>query len=161
MADEPRLIIRKWFDDAFAECKVIAANLKKRDGVNASFEADYEMSEENLKSLFLTTGLDIIFVIKKVRAEPIKAGRLTIGYRHFLGVQPCVIDKRNADGTVNILAAELLDKALDEVRRIIRENVDAGSAIVMLREEQPASARIAPSMILHGDTAVVRWDEHV
>lgn len=158
---EPRLTLRTWFDSSTAPGKVIAANLKKRDDVNATFESDYEMGEENLRSLFLVNDLDIIFIIKKIRVEPITRGRGTIGYRHFIGVQPCVIDKREADQDILVLATEMVGKAMSEVRRVLRENVDAGSSIIMLREEQPAITRIGQSTLLYGDTARIRWDEFV
>jgi hypothetical protein len=155
---EPRYIIRTWFDPSFEACKVNADDMIKHDERNATFEADYEMGENNLKTLFIDVGLDIIFVIKKVRTEPIKAGRNTIGYRHFIGIQPCVINKL-LGGTINVQATELLGKALDEVRRVIRESIDSGSMITM-SNEQPEIQRLG-STLLHGDTCIVRWEQYI
>jgi hypothetical protein len=154
---EPRYTIRTWFDSG-GSSKVTAANLKKRDDVNATFEADYEMSETDLKHLFVTADLDIIFVIKKVRTDPIKAGRNTIAYRHFIGIQPVVVNKL-VDGSLNVEASELLGKALSEIRRIIKEEIDTGGTL-SLSVEQPEIQRLG-STLLHGDTVVISFDQYV
>lgn len=156
MTDEPRYTIRTWFDTVGG--KVTAANLAKRDATLASFEAQFEMTETDLKYLFATAGLDIIFIVKKMApsVEPIFRGRTTIGHRHFIGIQPVVVNKFS-DGALNVEGSELLGKALAEIRRIIAAEIDTGGTIV-LAQEQPSIERIG-STLLFGDTVIIRFSQ--
>jgi len=154
---EARSTLRTWFDNGGGS-KVTAANMKKRNTVNATFIAVFEMSETDLKFMFDTKGYDVIFVIKKVRTSPIIRGRDTIGYEQFVGVQPVVVNKFIA-GTMNVEGSEMLGKALDEIRRILRAEIDTGGTVV-LSSEQPSIER-AGSTLLYGDTCIIRYDQFV
>lgn len=151
---EARYTIRTWFDTTGG--KITAANLKRRDNVNGTWEAQFEMTETDLKYIFDTAGIDVIFVIKKIRGEPIIRGRTTIGQREFIGIQPVVVNKFKT-GVLNVEGSEMLGKALAEIRRIIAAEIDTGGTIV-LAQEQPSIERIG-STLLFGDTVIIRFNQ--
>lgn len=154
---EPRLTLKTWFNSG-AGTKVVAANMKRRDDADAKYEADYELSETDLKFLFETKALDVVFVVTTIRVEPIVRGGLTFGYRHFLGVQPTTILKYNSGGAL-VVGPEMLDKALEEVRRIVRTNTLSGSVITPEPERQ--ETKRLGSTVLYGSTCSVRYEQYV
>jgi len=150
---EGRSTIRAWFDTTGG--KVTAANLAKRAGGNATWEAQFEMTEQDLKYIFDTAGIDVVFIVSKVRSEPVIRGRTTIGVRDFIGIQPVVVTKYKT-GIVNIEGSEMLGKATAEIRRIVAAETDTGGT-VMLSQIQSATEK-AGSTVLFGDKVIIRYD---
>jgi len=116
------------------------------------------MTEQDLKYIFDTAGIDVVFIISKVRSEPIIRGRTTIGVRDFIGIQPVVVTKYKT-GIVNIEGSEMLGKATVEIRRIVAAETDTGGT-VMLAQIQSATEK-AGSTVLFGDKIIVRYDSFV
>lgn len=159
--EDPRLVIRQLFDPSEAEYAVTPSNLLEEDGVTqAKHEANYEYSELMIERLMLENPfhLDIIFIITLIGENPPDGGASgAVCYNHVLGIQPVTIDKFNIDGSVKIDGTELSYAAIQEIKKVIREN--PYGSIRRVRGRLENVTRVGLNLI-YGDVVEVEYKQY-
>jgi len=158
---DPRYVVMCLLDDYFAGTdKVTKSNLTLKDGVSyANYEACYECRWQNMYMLFHEIDIDLLFVVKRRGVEKFPANRPPVAYIHHLVVQPVAIDKYYADGTLKVSATELVDKASQEVRHVLRDNM--GGSMRLSEREESHIEQLTPSLFVYGDEVGVDYTQYV
>ena len=161
MPTDPRLVIRQLFDPG-VDCKVTDSNLYIEDGSTvAKYEADYEYGELMLERLMLENpfNIDIIFIISLIGEDSPDSGPSgPICYNYIIGVQSVTIHKWDSDGAMTVDGIKLGQKAVDEVKRVIRENPYGSLRAVRGRTENVT--RLIGSDLIFGDIVEVNYKQY-
>jgi hypothetical protein len=120
----PREVLLSYFNSSDGDCKLTDANLTDEDGVQVTHQGHFSMSEQNLVDIFHSVGLGLIFIVdERGVPRPIPTGGPPVAYVHELYVQPVVIDRWASATERSLKATKLMDKAMQEVRRVVRTNM--------------------------------------
>ena len=158
---DPRLVLKEYFDYSDSECKVDDSNLSIETGNYARFEGNFELDKRRLYVFFHVYDLDLNFNVgyrnPKVEAFPRDAP--PISYIHHLYVQAVCIDKYKSDGSLKVSGIKLADKASQEIRLVIRENM-TGSMRLSTSEEAYID-RVGYTTLYYGDKVGVDYIQYV
>jgi hypothetical protein len=157
---DPQSVILELLDPMFAAHKIITDNLTRDDGVTlAKFEACMDHTENRMALLFTTTpvNLDLLIVVGKPRKRAYSGSGPAVGYEHVVTVTPVAVTKYNSSGAVVVTASRMVDKAAQEIRRVVNNNM-SGSMKLSGRESK-AATRIG-SLLVWGepiDVIYLQW----
>jgi hypothetical protein len=135
---DPQSVVLQLLDPMFAAHKISPANLTKDDGTTlAKFEACMDHTETQLQLLFTTSPvkLDLLLVVGKPRKRAVTGP--AIGYEHVVTVTPCAVTKYNSSGVVIVTASRMVDKAAQEIRRVINENMSGSMKLTAQETKTP------------------------
>lgn len=161
MSTDPRLVIKDLFEPSSGGCKVTGGNLLEEDGVTqAKYEGDYEYNELLLQRLMIENpfNVDIAFIITLIsEGEPDGSSSGPILYNHLLGIRPVTITKYNADGSMKVDGIKLSYAAIQEIKKVIREN--PYGSIRTVRGRSRGVERVGIGLI-HGDVVEVLYKQY-
>lgn len=163
---DPRTFVVGWLnplgaeDDAGnpIECKIIDGNLTKTFGSNTKYEARFELGDLNLEEEFRKPlDLDILFNVREGTEEPIMTPSGPIGWTHYIPVETNIVEKRSSNSSLEVDPPKLMRKAVQEIRRIVRENMSG--SLRRAGRETPEHVRLG-STVLYRKTVIVEWTQY-
>lgn len=147
---DPRTTLKSAYD-----ANITKSNITKEDGANAKlFPCQFDWSQQNLSTIFKKLKYDATIIVAIDRIEPINTPSGPRGYRFTCKVDPWVIAKRASTTTMDIVAANLLWKLVDEILRVTRTYV-TGSASRMVMDGRQQIENLGGTILYHFPLEVV------
>jgi len=125
----------------------------------ANYEVQYGASNDELTHIFINHNRDLIFNVKRLSVKTLTAGSGPIGYQHRLSIQPVSIFKWNTDGSKKVDGLKLVDKACQEVRRIVRTYADG--SFRETGDETVTSEDKDSYGLIHGEEIIIHYFQDV